>query len=320
MADAGIVVQHDRVAQSNPRELSRAEWELRRATHRARADAAVGEHLDRARRGIKHPVEDFLFEYYPLRPGVLRRWYPGLGVRLLDVSEDLAELDLSDHRREGTTVWADPSVLAHRREGIEWIHTLLSRSADRAPLLGCFGLHEWAMVHRTSRIRHPQLGLRLSDDEVAGVVEQRGVRCTHYDAYRFFTPTARPLNELVLTRTNQADHDQPGCLHVTMDLYKWAGKLIPLTPSELLLDCFELARDVRWVDMRASPYDLSSLRDPDAGIRTCRPIRIETTPGRSEYVAYQREFAERAAPLRRQLLALVTNILAEPAMQTPPAM
>ena len=53
--------------------------------------------------------------------------------------------------------------------------------------------------------------------------------------------------------------EQPGCLHANMDLYKWAGKLAPFTPGDLLLDCFELARDIRELDMRASPYDLSGL-------------------------------------------------------------
>lgn len=42
-----------------------------------------------------------------------------------------------------------------------------------------------------------------------------------------------------------------------MDLYKWAYKLSPLVPSELVADCFALAREIRTLDMRASPYDLA---------------------------------------------------------------
>lgn len=290
-------------------QLSPAEWRRRSATHRQRAGVAVADHLDRARRGVKHPVEDFLFEYYAVRPGVLQRWYPGWGVTLLGAPEELAGLGLDDHAETADGLTADVGVLAHRREGLEWIRTLLARSGDRPPLLGCFGLHEWAMVHRADRIRHPQLGLRLGADEVAEVVEQRGIRCTHYDAYRFFTPTARPLNEVPLARATQADHDQPGCLHVSMDLYKWAGKMVPLAPSELIMDCFDLALDVRWVDMRASPYDLSSLPDPASGVRTTRPIVVESSTGRAEYVRLQREFADRAAPLRQRLLILVDAIL-----------
>ena len=44
-----------------------------------------------------------------------------------------------------------------------------------------------------------------------------------------------------------------------MDLYKHAFRLSPLVASELVADCFELARDIRVLDMRASPYDLADL-------------------------------------------------------------
>ena len=47
-----------------------------------------------------------------------------------------------------------------------------------------------------------------------------------------------------------------------MDLYKWAYKCAPLSPSELVADCFALARDIRALDMRASPYDLADLGYP----------------------------------------------------------
>ena len=79
-----------------------------------------------------------------------------------------------------------------------------------------------------------------------------------------------------------------------MDLYKHAFRLWPLVGSDLVADCFVLAWDVREVDMRASPYDFSSL-----GLT---PIRIETAEGKREYAAWQREFADRAAPLRERLV------------------
>ena len=44
-----------------------------------------------------------------------------------------------------------------------------------------------------------------------------------------------------------------------MDVYKWAVKLGPLVPGELLLDAFELAREIRRLDMEAAPYDLGML-------------------------------------------------------------
>ena len=86
-----------------------------------------------------------------------------------------------------------------------------------------------------------------------------------------------------------------------MDLYKWAYKLSPATPAELLADCFELAVDVRELDMRASPYDLAGLGYP--------PVAIETTAGRTEYARAQAAFARRAAPLRDRLIELAASLL-----------
>jgi hypothetical protein len=79
-----------------------------------------------------------------------------------------------------------------------------------------------------------------------------------------------------------------------MDLYKHAFRLTPLVASELVADCFALAWDIRELDMRASPYDLGDLG--------YEPVRIETPEGKAEYVAAQRAFAERGAPLRRRLI------------------
>ena len=52
--------------------------------HAARVEPWVDPHLERAARGVAHPVEDFLFTYYSFRPAALRRWHPGFGVRLAD--------------------------------------------------------------------------------------------------------------------------------------------------------------------------------------------------------------------------------------------
>ena len=54
-------------------------WRAREADHRRRADALTQAHRDRAARGEKHPVWDFLFTYYSFRPSQLRRWTPGFG-------------------------------------------------------------------------------------------------------------------------------------------------------------------------------------------------------------------------------------------------
>jgi hypothetical protein len=163
-------------------------------------------------------------------------------------------------------------------------------------------MHEWAMVYRQTpeQVRHNAWPLRLSPEGTAAVVEQNRVRCSHFDAYRFFTAPARPLNLLMPSRETQHDNEQPGCLHANMDIYKWSYKLSPLVPSELVADAFALARDIRAMDMRASPYDLQALGYP--------PIRVESPEGRAEYAAEQRAFAERAAPLRTRLLAAIAPL------------
>jgi hypothetical protein len=197
----------------------------------------------------------------------------------------------------------DSDLPDRRIEQIQGIHRLLTSTAQRQPALACFGLHEWAMVYRQppGDVRHASYPLRLGSRGTDTVVETHRVSCTHYDAFRFFTPQAGPLNATRPTRVTQPEHEQPGCLHATMDLYKWAYQLSPLVASELVADCFALAREVRTVDMRAAPYDLSSL-----GLE---PIRIETVAGKAEYVAAQRAFAERAAPLRHRLIDVCEVLL-----------
>ncbi|MEH1128653.1 3-methyladenine DNA glycosylase [Micromonospora sp. CPCC 206061] len=274
------------------RYLDATQWRARRAAHERRVDAWLAPHLARRQAGVKHPVEDFLFTYYSFRPAQLRRWHPGAGVVLRDGLPD------RDYVAVDGGVTLDTAAAAKR--SLEWIHTLLSRTASRPPQFGCFGMHEWAMVYRTDSVRHDQVSLRLSPAQTDRVVEENRVRCSHFDAFRFFTPAARPINLLQPTRESQHDNEQPGCLHANMDLYKWAYKLSPLVPSELVADAFALARDIRALDMRASPYDLADLG--------YAPVRVETPEGRAEYAAAQRAFAVRAAPIRERLIEAVSPL------------
>jgi hypothetical protein len=137
--------------------------------------------------------------------------------------------------------------------------------------------------------------LRLGHAGTDAVVEAMSLRCSHFDAYRFFTDAAVGRNLEPLSREGQVETEQPGCLHAAMDLYKWAYKLAPLVASDLVVDCLELAADARLLDMRASPYDLR-----DYGFDA---IAIETRGGRAEYVRSQQDIADRAAPLRATLAA-----------------
>lgn len=294
------------------------DWRARAARHRGHVDALVGPHLRRRKLGSTHPVIDFLFTYYGHKPAQLRRWHPGFGIALADAPEyegarGYRSIDLPDkgarevaapandtrHSRSGVT--ADSAFLGKRLDTIEFIAELLRATAARPAQLSCFGLHEWAMVYHTDEVRHHGVPLRLSQQQTDAVVESMSLRCTHFDAYRFFTPDAVGRNAQRLSRDDQPRWEQPGCLHANMDLYKWGFKLVPLISADLLLDCFELARDARELDMRASPYDLT-----DYGYV---PVCIETPEGRAEYVRCQSKIASRADVLRSRLLDTCTVLL-----------
>ena len=271
-------------------QLAEPQWRVLQAGHEARVDALLAGHRLRARSGTAHPVEDFLFTYYSYRPAQLRRWHPGAGVVLAGAEDRLGWRDYV--QRDGGVGVDAPGFLARRGAAMARTAELLRATASRPAQLGCFGLHEWAMVYRSREVRH-DLPLRLTAAGTDAVVEQNRLRCTHFDAFRFFTGPARARNDGQPSRELQSRLEQPGCLHATMDLYKWAYKLQPWVSSALVLDCFELARDVRVLDMRAAPYDLTSLG--------YAPVPIETARGRAEYVAGQRGFAERGADLRARL-------------------
>jgi hypothetical protein len=286
-----------------PSVLSEVEWQARARAHEDRVRPWTDSHQIRAARGEKHPVYDFLFTYYGHRPSWLRRWFPGPGVALAGPAAR-AYLARDEYHDTGYGVVLRPSVvLEKRRPFVSWLRGFLAAAAARPPFFGCFGLHEWAMVYRQTpdEVRHNRYPLRFPPADVADVVESQPLRCTHFDAFRFFTAPARPLNRTRLARETAVDHEQPGCLHANMDLYKWAFKLGPLVPAELVADCFELARDIRELDMRASPYDLAALG--------FSPVKIETPEGRADYERAQRAFAERARLLRARLIAFCDEAL-----------
>ena len=272
--------------------LSGDEWRAIAETHAARADALTAGRRARASRGETHPVDDFLFTYYSYKPSVLRRWHPGAGVALADADER-AGWRWYRSSDGGVVVVDTDAFRADRGDLITAVSRLLRATSQRPAHFGCFGLHEWAMVYRDATPRH-DVPLRLSAAETDAVVEASELRCTHFDAYRFFTDAAVPRNHEPLSRDLQVAREQPGCLHAGMDLYKWAVKLGPLVPGEVLLDAFELARDIRTLDMRASPYDLR-----DWGYE---PVAIETVEGKTEYGRRQRAFSVRAADIRISLL------------------
>jgi hypothetical protein len=283
--------------------LTSEQVRARRAAHESRVDAWIEPHLERRRESVAHPVHDFLFTYYSQRPAALRRWHPGYGVAV-GGPEARDYLDLKGYVAVPGGATVSDDYVASQQVLLATLLRLLKATASRPAQLGCFGMHEWAMVYRLDQdeVRHASWPLRLGPEGTDEVVERHKIVCSHFDAFRFFTDEARPRNTLQPGRDDRVDFEQPGCLHAGMDLYKHAFRLSPMVPSELVADCFALARDIRVLDMRASPYDLSALG--------YSPVRIETTEGKQEYVAAQRSFAERGAPLRDALVKECERLLA----------
>ncbi|MGO2639626.1 3-methyladenine DNA glycosylase [Corynebacterium flavescens] len=280
--------------------LEPAQWRAAMQRHQERAD----DRLSRYRHaGGYHPVFDFLFEYYPVRPSHLRRWHPGFGFTLaVDGGEPAPHAQWRDYHRTDQGINLDLAEFwARRGESVTFMRDFLCKSAENPTSFDCFGLHEWAMVYRTEQPRH-SLPLRLGARGTDTVVESHRIKCTHFDAYRFFTEPARPLNLTVLSRERQPADDQCGCVHATMDLYKWAWKLGPLIPGELFLDCFDIAVQARILDMEASPYDC---RDLGLGV-----VAIETPEGKAEYVHRQRALSAAAKPLRSRLVSQIDRAYA----------
>ena len=273
--------------------LPHAVWKQRACRHEKRVRPWIATYLDRQSRHAKHPVDDFLFQYYSFRPAQLARWSPGPNVAI--GVERMSELPGSPSWWQGAgNAWRLIPFPSARREYLEWATRFLKTTTAREPNLCCFGLHEWAMVYREESIRHSEVPLRLEGSEIASLVEAQGLVCTHFDAFRFFTEPARKRNRIALSRETTINMDQPGCIHVSMDLYRFCYKIAPWIESELLADAFELARFAREIDMRASPYDLRSFG--------FAPIRVETPDGRAEYVRLQRMISERAKPIRQRVL------------------
>jgi hypothetical protein len=288
--------------------VSTNDWEARAARHRARAERHTLGARKRRDGGVPHPVEDFLFRYYPYPLALLEGWQPGSGVALEwrvtpESPAPPARFSGRFYSLADGFVFADPARLWDKeRERLDWIRGLLKATRDRTPNFACHGLHEWAMIYRGKEVRHEKTTpLRLPQAEIDALVESRAICCSHHDAFRFFASEARPMNRLQPTLESRIALEQPGCVHANMDLYKWAAKSMPWIGSELLLDCFELALELRDLDMRASPYDLAAWGRA--------PVCIETAEGRRIYETEQRWLAEKAVPLRERLIQALAGTL-----------
>lgn len=291
--------------------LSRPAWEALAKSHQDAICHWTLPYRIRRRARCAHPVQDFLFVYYRYSSKKLESWHPGVGVRLEDAAGFKRKFSDDAYRVVNQNdLVCDPKRMSPKlRTSLRWIADLLRKTQQRRPNFSCLGLHEWAMVYRGQDVRHEKTTkLRLSQAEIDAVVESRPLTCTHYDAFRFYAIDAKPLNRTQLTLDDRPNQEQPACIHANMDLYKWAFRSMPWIGSDLLFRCFRLALFAREVDMRASPYDLSHLDDGGQ----YPPIKIETPEGRTQYEQLQREVADQAAVLRKDLIFRLECIIVSP--------
>jgi hypothetical protein len=284
---------------------SKDEWQAIAAQHRRRAEKWTLPYRARRSSGQMHPIYDFLFIYYRNKPSQLEVWHPGFGVGLEEAALGTSFKEPYYQIKEGLTSLAIDRMKAATRHRLEMALRLCRAVQARPPSFACFGMHEWAMVYRgdaDGEVRHGErLPLRLSQEATDAYVRSRPIQCSHFDAFRFFSPGAKAFNRIQPSKDTRLENEQCGCLHTNMDLYKLASHCMPWVGSDLLWQCFEFAVGARQLDMQASPYDCSSL-----GFEA---VEVETSAGKIEYERRQREQYEAAKPLRNELIARIEQLL-----------
>lgn len=291
-----------------PLVLPKEIWIARAKSHMALVGPMADAFIKRRSLGLSHPVHDFLFTYYSCSPQKLREWVPSFEECLEITPETVEECPYLS----GYWFCSDEKILSCNKERIQdktrqlasFVADLCRNILKRTPRFHCFGMHEWAMVYKIPKedVRHKGYKLRLTSDALAAFVESQTICCSHYDAFRFFTDGAIPLNILNPTIETRLQMEQGGCLHANMDLYKWAIKLWPWVGSDFIAKAFFLALEGRELDMRASPYDFTEMG--------YSPLCIETEEGRQQYQIEQQNLTERATPLRKELEAICRRLAA----------
>lgn len=262
-----------------------------------------------------HPIYNFLHTYYRYSPEILMNYSPGIGIIVNGINlNNIPDLirPYFIEVNHGVTISVNLLASDHKkRTKLYDNYQLMLQTSLRQPHFGCFGYHEWAMLYSGSSpgsvplAKHqPHLEWRVNQSVIDEIVSSNNLKCTHFDAWRFFHPDAKSLNSIpVMSRSSQIDHDQPGCIHVAMDLFKYAYSLYPFISSDSLRSCLEIAIEARLIDMRASPYDVS-------GYDVCKqPIPVETMEGKREYIAAQEDLYKKSQQVRLDLLRGYQNVV-----------
>lgn len=302
--------------------LRRTDWLEASQRHIQRVSSLLEAGRD-AKGGLRedHPVFNFLRSYYFVRTAndikkKLLRWSPGALALLAPerylpaktISESLPGLDLEVVEDNAGLSFARVRMTKASFDNLRFSQGVLEATTTNAPILNCYGMHEWAMLYQEPNEEEPfatkfqSLPRRVSQGTINETVRSQKVNCSHFDAMRFFAPSAKPYSKFDgLTREGSFTSENPACLHAQMDLLRHALKLGPLLSGEILVECLEIALEARSFDVAASPYDASQF-----GLES---IPVETSEGRALYKSRQIQLAQRARPLRKALLDIIQTTL-----------
>ena len=265
-----------------------------------RGPRGAGRRLRRAapraprRRGVKHPVHDFLFTYYSQRPAQLRRWHPGSGVALAGDAAAYAGLQ-GVRRRPTARVARDPRRTSPSQRPLSSRCAGCSpRPRPAPPHLGCFGLHEWAMVYRPTRTRSgtPTGRCGSAPSGTDAVVEAHRIGCTHFDAFRFFTD-AGPAAEHAAAHPRRPGRPRAAGLPARRDGPLQVG--LPADPAGAAASWSPTASS--WPATSASST-CAPRRTTFASSATSRSAS-RPPPGKPEYAAAQRALRRARRPAAR---------------------
>src|SRR3569623_782949 len=123
-----------------PKLMPRAAWEAARTACRDRVRPCAEDRIRRMSRGQKHPIYDFLFEYYSFRPAHLLRWTPGFDILLEEANPE--DIGWSDFEAcENGLVLRPRAFPAQRVSYLQWAVHYLEATQAREASFACFGLH-----------------------------------------------------------------------------------------------------------------------------------------------------------------------------------
>ena len=111
--------------------MDEKQWRERQRAHAARVSPWVEPRLERRYIGEKHPVDDFLFDYYPYSIGKLTTWSPGYGVILEGDAEEF--LTRKDYIRTDAGVTLGHEGLVKRAKRLPMAIEILRNTQAQKP-------------------------------------------------------------------------------------------------------------------------------------------------------------------------------------------